>query len=90
MIGLDAGCPPFTGRGVTVAVLVRMEVVEDAARREHAKHALVEGFGMQNVNDRRLERYGVLTGEVDAERVAAIRGLDFVESVEADATRRAL
>lgn len=47
--------------------------------------------GMKDIDEKRLQRYGVLTGTVEEEeRLPAIRKVDGVAAVEADETRYAL
>ena len=51
----------------------------------------IEGAtGMVGVNSRRLERYGILTGEIHSSQMAHLEAIEGVQSVTADQLRRAL
>ena len=47
--------------------------------------------GMRDIDEKRLQRYGILTGTIEEdERLPAIRGVEGVAAVEADEIRYAL
>jgi len=47
--------------------------------------------GMKDIDEKRLQRYGVLTGTIEEEeRLPAIRDVEGVSAVEADETRYAI
>jgi hypothetical protein len=51
----------------------------------------IEGAtGMVGVNSRRLERYGILTGEVRSSQIARLESIEGVQSVTTDQLKRAL
>lgn len=48
------------------------------------------GCGLTNVNRRRYDRYGILSGDIDPLRVTALESVEGVLSVQADEERSAL
>lgn len=44
----------------------------------------LEGLGLRNVNKLRLERLGIITGEVDGTLVSSLKEVDGVASVSID------
>ncbi len=73
-----------------VHVTIKEEFCGDAASRNRARAEVVAASGLRNINEKRLERFGILSGDVDADRIAALRALPVVASVEVDERRVAL
>jgi hypothetical protein len=45
---------------------------------------IVEATDMSDINQKRLERYGILSGIVDDKKIEVVRSIDGVASVDAD------
>lgn len=69
--------------------LIRETVASPA--RVHSALARIEALsGITGVNERRLYRYGILSGEVPQDSIEELRTLDEVKSVTVDSLQRAL
>jgi hypothetical protein len=75
---------------VKVHITLRADVCANSAAKERAKDRIIELGQLENINERRFSRYGVLSGEVSPERLAAIESLSEVASVELDGVKKAL
>lgn len=74
-----------------VHVTLEKALLEQGDALEQVRDRVVEACDMHDVDERRLRRYGVLSGTVEQEeRIVELRALDAVTSVEVDETRRAI
>jgi hypothetical protein len=74
-----------------VHVTLREETRQNPEARRAALDKIVQASGMQNVNQKRFERYGIITGEVEDEaRMKALESLAEVGSVEKDSEKSAI
>jgi hypothetical protein len=78
------------GTAVKVHVVLQRDVVKDPARRREALAAIVDRSGIHDINEKRLERFGIVSGMVDADRINALRGMEQVRSVSMDEERHAV
>lgn len=68
-------------------------VLERDVRTQPGKLVELEAFlreqgGLQNVNEARLHRYGIITGDIDPELVDWVRAVPGVQSVDVDSVKR--
>jgi hypothetical protein len=69
-----------------VHISLKAELAADPQARAELL-ARARACGVTQVNQKRFERYGILTGLVDDAQVAALRALAVVDSVEVDKER---
>ncbi|ADV65805.1 hypothetical protein Deima_0141 [Deinococcus maricopensis DSM 21211] len=73
---------------------VHIVLSPDARRTPESLQATLacvrELVGLEDVNERRLARYGILSGCVRAQDVAALQSVPGIEAVEVDGLQRAL
>jgi hypothetical protein len=72
-----------------VHVTLTKPVRSDPKAKQDALEAIEQQFGMRDINLRRFERYGVITGELPQSKLEDVQQLDTVEAVQADERRRA-
>ena len=75
---------------IRVHLTLTKDVLEEPDRVEHLKHQLVHDFELRDVNEKRLLRYGIVSGELPESKLEAVRKLSEVESLDVDQMRRAL
>jgi hypothetical protein len=73
-----------------VHIVLERDVAKDPEKRRHALAAIVDRFGIQDVNQSRLERFGIITGIVDSACIDEIRKMAEVRSVSVDEVRHVL
>jgi hypothetical protein len=69
-----------------VHVILKEEARADERLRELLRRTIA-ALGMQRINQKRFERYGVLTGEIDESRLPEIEEIAGVQAVERDRQR---
>jgi hypothetical protein len=69
---------------VKVHVTLEKSVVSDPVARLLTFYRVVGVGRMVPANPARLARHGIITGEMPAERVELVRGVEGVEAIEAD------
>ena len=68
-----------------VHVTLRDEFRRDPGAKKLAFDRIVQSSGIHGVNEKRFERYGIISGDLDDEtHIEAIQKLAEVDSVEAD------
>ena len=70
--------------------IVHVTLKEAARANPKLKERLrqwIAALGMHDINQKRFERYGVLTGVIDEALVPQIEEIDEVEAVECDRAR---
>jgi hypothetical protein len=72
---------------VKVHVTFKREVADDVKARAEALEEIQRVSGMTDVNHKRFERYGLLSGLVEESKLDRIRGVKGVNKVEPDQTR---
>ena len=75
---------------IKVHVTLLPDVAADAEARALALKEIRGVCNIADVNPKRFERYGLISGIVDESDIDKIRGVKFVKSVEADRTRHTL
>ncbi|WP_293913867.1 hypothetical protein [Deinococcus sp.] len=73
-----------------VHVTLRPEVCASPDMLQGVLDQIEGATGMVGVNSRRLERYGILSGEVRSTQIARLAAIDGVQSVQTDQLKRAL
>ena len=63
---------------------VHVTIRESALSNAEAALGKIVAAGMRDVNRSRFEAFGVISGDIDENQLEALRGLDVVETVEAD------
>ena len=56
---------------------------------QQAKQRIVEQTGMASINEKRLERHGLLSGDIAPEKLHVLESIDQVSKVEADTKKYA-
>lgn len=72
-----------------VHVVLQQRVRADLTAKKEILERLL-GCGMENVNEKRFLRYGILSGDVSPERMAELEATPGVESVSPDERKSAL
>ncbi|MDX1978948.1 MAG: hypothetical protein SFV51_01670 [Bryobacteraceae bacterium] len=70
-----------------VHITLQPDVAADPARRSSILEQIQLAGGLTEVNQKRFDRYGLLTGLTDDSAIDRIRGIKGVKSVEADQVR---
>ncbi|HEY1083380.1 MAG TPA: hypothetical protein VGE29_14020 [Prosthecobacter sp.] len=70
-----------------VHITLDQTLLDDPARLQQAVERLQGAIGIEGSNSRRLSKYGILTGRIEAGKVAAARRIQGVVSVEIDSAR---
>lgn len=73
-----------------VHVTLKAEVCSSPAALQETLQHIERVAGLVSQNTRRLERYGVLSGEMDARRIPELESVRGVQSVSVDSLQRAL
>jgi hypothetical protein len=73
-----------------VHVTLDKSLIKDTVRRDATVSRIVELTGMANINQQRLHRYGIVSGEVSASKLPEIRDIENVQAVESDETKYAV
>lgn len=73
-----------------VHVTLCQEVLDDPELMDRLKQEMIHDHEMSDVNEKRLKRYGIMTGTVPEDKAEGLRKLKHVKSVDLDETRRAL
>ena len=71
-----------------VHVTLKPEVRSDSDAKARALRR-IEGAGVRDVNLKRFERYGIITGEVDPAKLAEVQEMDVVKAVEPEGRKSA-
>lgn len=58
--------------------------VLDSAQEKQTAFERVTALGVNNINMRRFERYGIISGDIESNQLNAIKNLREVEAVEVD------
>jgi phosphoribosylformylglycinamidine (FGAM) synthase PurS component len=72
-----------------VHVTLKADVRDDPSVRQRVRRFVAE-LGMKEINQKRFERYGILSGEIEETAVAKIRQLAEVAAVEQDRERQSM
>jgi hypothetical protein len=75
---------------VLIHVVLQRAIGASRTERRRVYENIVSVARLRDVNDKRFERYGILTAWVDAKDLDRIRKIPGVESVDADRDRVAL
>lgn len=73
-----------------VHVTLRNEFRKDLEAKRLALARVVQACGIRGVNQKRFERYGIISGELDEDQLEVLQGLAEVRSVERDSEKFAL
>ncbi len=73
-----------------VHIVLREWAREDESARQQALKAIVEVSGLRDVNEKRLRRYGIVSGIIPQERLEVLRALSAMESVSEDTEQKSL
>ncbi len=72
---------------IKIHITLRPEIANDPERREAALEEIQRVSGLREVNRKRFERYGLVSGVVNENKSHEIRNLGSVASAEADQER---
>lgn len=72
-----------------VHITLARGVAGSREQRERARARIEAVSGITDVNEKRLDRYGIVSGEVAPERLDDLRDLHEVQAVEIDDTKHA-
>ncbi len=67
-----------------VHITLGKELLHDAARMGQVKQKLMTSYGMSDVNEQRLSRYGIMSGQLSEDEFEKVRELAEVESLDVD------
>lgn len=70
-------------------ITIREDIRKNPEAKPRAFERVLETSGIRNVNQKRFERYGIITGELDEDRLPALLRIEEVGAVEADQRRYA-
>ena len=73
-----------------VHIILSAEALQSPEALQETLTCVRELMGLDGVNERRLTRYGMLSGTVRTEDLPTLRTVPGVEAVEVDQIRRAL
>jgi len=73
-----------------VHVTLSQEVLDNPELIDHLKQELIQNHNMSDVNEKRLKRYGIMSGTVPENMADGLRQMKHVESVDLDETRHAM
>jgi hypothetical protein len=73
-----------------VHVTLREAFATTLEARRAALERVIQAVGLRHFNQRRFERYGIITGELDDDQLPTLQGLTEVQSVEQDSLKSAL
>jgi hypothetical protein len=73
-----------------VHIILKESVRNDPDAQRSVLRHLVDQTGLSNVNEKRLRRFGIISGDVPPDRVSIILKLDEVEACEPDQRRQAM
>jgi len=74
-----------------IHVILSEGLLENKPELEDAVKKIVDAGDIQDVNDKRLHKYGILSGDIENEsKIKLIEELEEVKSVKLDGIRRAL
>lgn len=89
-MGLNLGNLQNGLTAMKVHIVLKDSVLEDEAATRRVVQNLVREVDLRDVNERRVSRYGIVTGEIDPSMVKAVLNMDEVEAVEADEVKFAI
>lgn len=73
-----------------IHITLEKSCLEDKGSLRAIKEQVVQHYGLRDVNEKRLERYGILSGTVDnPENIRRIRSVPGVGSVNEDGRKTA-
>jgi hypothetical protein len=72
---------------MTIVHVTLKEAARSNAKLKQRLQELVAKLGMRDINQKRFDRYGVLTGEIDEAALPQIEQIEEVAAVERDAAR---
>lgn len=78
---------------VKVHVVLRDLVRKNPEAKQSVLARVIRESGMQGVNENRFQRYGIITGDIgdiEENRIPALRELPEVDSVEQDSVKYAM
>jgi hypothetical protein len=73
-----------------VHISLDLDKVPDQESRRHAIADIIDKASLRDVNQKRAERYGVITADVEPKMLDQIRGMDLVSACEVDSVQKAL
>jgi hypothetical protein len=73
-----------------VHVVLKEWARKDEAARDRAVQAILEVSCLRDLNEKRLRRYGIVSGIIPRERFAILKALSALEAVSEDAAQQAL
>jgi len=73
-----------------VHIVLREWARTDEAARDQAVKAIVDVSGLRDLDEKRLRRYGIVSGIIPRERLGVLRALSTMESVSEDTDQKAL
>ena len=66
------------------------EVLDDPELMDHLKQEIMQNHEMSDVNEKRLKRFGIMSGTVPEDKAEGLRKMKYVKSVDLDETRHAM
>jgi hypothetical protein len=70
-----------------VHVVLNKDILADPIELQRTLEEIVERSGLGNINQKRLARHGLLTGSIAPDRLAALKDITQVSSVEIDSEK---
>lgn len=87
---LSGGGPMAEVTTKRVHVTLNQSLLGQTDRIARARDRIVAVSGMQDIDERRLQRYGVLSGTVDVAKLPEIHSVDGVTAVDVDQLKYAI
>jgi hypothetical protein len=75
---------------VFVHIVLKDWARKDDAAREQAVEAIVRVSDLRDLNQKRLRRFGIVSGRIHRDRLALLKALSAMESVSEDTERQAV
>jgi hypothetical protein len=75
---------------VKVHIVLKKEKCPDSSACQEALRTIQNVSGITNVNQKRLERYGIVSGDLPKSKIASVRELPHVASVSLDSEKYAI
>jgi hypothetical protein len=73
-----------------IHITLNQPAAKDPEERRFALEKIVDLSGIRDVNQNRLDRFGIITGIVDSSKINVLRKMSEVRSVSVDEERHAL
>jgi hypothetical protein len=75
---------------VKVNITLSKETLQDPVRLEMVKNTILNISGMTGINEKRLQRYGILSGSLPKSKLPQLSNIKEIDSISGDEVRFAI